>query len=159
VVTPARHRAGFTLVELMVALAIGALMMMLCVPFGVAWMDGTRQLQARGDLIDAVGRAKSAALRNGDGRTSGQIVSRIVLEEDADGNEVLSVRNEQDGSVLWSAGLPRAVSLETLAGDAFVCAAYDSRAMAIEDEDEECTLSARLVVRISSREPLDVELL
>lgn len=146
-----RRNAGFTLIELMFSLAIGAFLMMLCVPFGVAWMDGVRQLQARGDLVDAVGRAKSLALRNGSGRAPGETVSRVVLEDD-----VLSVR-EHDGSVLWSAELPRAVTLSTNADEPFVCTAYDSRAMAIDEDD--CTLSPRLVVKVASREELDVELL
>lgn len=146
--------SGFTLVELMFSLAIALILMMLCVPFGVAWMDGARQLQAKGELIDAVGRAKSIALRNGNGRASGEVVSRVVVDGD-----VLSVRNEHDGATLWSAPLPRDVSVATEDDQPFVCAAFDSRAMSIVDSAGACTLSQHLVVRVASRDEINVELL
>ncbi len=152
----AEQGRGFTLIELMVSLAISMMLMLLAVPFSMAWMDSARQLQARGDLVDAVGRAKGWALRNGgtEPRTWGESVARLRFSAG-----LLTVENAADDAVIWSAQLPASVSLRLQGtSNAFTCNAYDSRGVAIAEAG--CDQAAsRLAVTIANREDLNVEIL
>lgn len=59
--SPAR---GFTLIELMVTLAILALLLMVAAPMATDWASGTRTHQGRATLVQAYSQAKALALRN-----------------------------------------------------------------------------------------------
>lgn len=149
---------GFTLIELMVVLLISAILMMMAVPFTIAWMDSSRQLQARGDLTDAIGRVKAVALRN-DGQAGWNAAAARIRYEPVASMLTVEAGN---GNTLWSAQMPRAVEL--LAGTGagavdFVCAAYNSRGIPISTEAGCDQVANNLVVRIEGREDLNVDLL
>ena len=55
---------GFTLIELMVTLAILAMLLLMAAPLAADWVHGARTLQARGTLVQGFENAKALALRN-----------------------------------------------------------------------------------------------
>lgn len=55
---------GFSLIELMVTLAVLALLTLAAMPFSGAWLDGQRQSQLRSALLEGISQARALALRN-----------------------------------------------------------------------------------------------
>lgn len=155
---------GFSLVELMVTLAIVAALAMLALPFGARWMDSDRQLQARGLLTEGVGQARALSLRNPLGLASGAPVACLRLAADSL-LEVARLDTGEDcagGTVVWNGRPHSAISLtEPATGTLFRCVAFDSRgAYADPALVPDCTQVARL--RVTGRDPaeaFDVDLL
>jgi type IV pilus assembly protein PilA len=58
---------GFTLIEVLIVISILALIMLVAAPFSGSWVRDARLLETEGQLTQAMGRAKAAALRNGMG--------------------------------------------------------------------------------------------
>jgi prepilin-type N-terminal cleavage/methylation domain-containing protein len=144
---------GFTLIELMVALSLSALLAMLAVPFTVSWVASARQLQARGDLVDAVGRARAIALRNGNLRGPDQPVSRVSLI-----NGLLTVRDVGAAATVWSTQFHPTVALTLADGTPFNCMSFNSRGWPINDGT--CSLVApQLVLTATGQDNLNVDLL
>ena len=101
-VTSRRARAGFTLIELVVTLAIIAILAAAGLPFAKSWMDGTRKLQAASNLIEAVGQARAIAMRNPHAQSGAALPLAAVVYDNA--NQLLSVMSS-DGttwSTVWS---------------------------------------------------------
>ena len=94
--SPAR---GFTLIELMVTLAILALLLMVAAPMATDWASGTRTHQGRATLVQAYSQAKALALRNpcaiGSG---GTVVTFKASVQDEDGRIALQSLLEGDSS-------------------------------------------------------------
>lgn len=92
--SPAR---GFTLIELMVTLAILALLLMVAAPMATDWASGTRTHQGRATLVQAYSQAKALALRNpcaiGSG---GTVVTFKASVQDEDGRIALQSLLEGD---------------------------------------------------------------
>lgn len=156
---------GFGLIELMVTLAIIAGLAMLPIPFSARWMDSDRQLQARGQLVEAVGLARSLSLRNAASAARGTPVTCLRLV----GNGVLEVATlasgqacPAGGTVVWRVQLQGPVTLaETGTGTPFRCVAFDSRgAPAMPALAPACSLAPRLqVIGRDPAEALHVDLL
>ena len=160
-----RTGGGFSLIELMVTLAIVAALAMLAIPFSASWMQSDRQLQARGLLTDGVGHARALSLRNPEGLAPGAPVACLRL---AVGN-VLEVARlaagdacESGGAVVWRGQVHARIALaEPGTGTPFRCVAFDSRgAYADAALTPDCTRVAQLrVVGTDPGEALDVDLL
>lgn len=155
---------GFTLIELMVTLAVAALLLMVAAPFTLGWSDGQRQLQARAALAEATGTARAMALRNQEGLAPG-VPAACVRTAEGSQVEVVALAAGQGclsaTDVRWSAALHPRISLSDATGAAFECVAYGSRGMHADPAlAPECTLATRLVVAVGDpEEALDVELL
>lgn len=80
------NRLGFTLIELMLALAIMAIILCYALPIGVDYVDRSRILQVRMALIQAVRLGEIAALERGHSMT------------------LCPSRNGRDCGGLWSQG-------------------------------------------------------
>lgn len=163
--TGVREGAGFTLVELMVTLAIVGLLAALALPFSLRWMDSDRQLQARGMLTEGVGQARALALRNPHGQGRGAPVACLRLDPDAPQLEVARLpagAGCDAGRVVWSGSLHASLRLRDAGtGAPFRCVAFDSRgAHADPAQAPDCTQANRLqVVGRDESEALDVDLL
>lgn len=72
-------KSGFTLVELMIVIAMMALLIMAVAPLTTAWVNDADLLKVEGDLTQAVGRAKAAALRNEGAAINDQPASAICI--------------------------------------------------------------------------------
>ena len=113
---------GFTLIELMVTLAILAMLLLMAAPLAADWVHGARTLQARGTLVQGFENAKALALRNPCADPNATGAPAAVLQAETDGATVtLNVLAQQGGSVCallgarpnpqWTARLPDGVGL------------------------------------------------
>lgn len=153
---------GFSLVELMVTLAIVAVLGLLAVPFTAAWVQGSRQEEVRGALAQAVGQARALALRNPAGLPPG--APAACVRRAAAALEVVQPAAAQDcaaAPVVWRTPLDAGVGLHDATGAAFACVAFDSRGQPADPaQAPACTLATRLSV--AGRDPedaIDVDLL
>ena len=119
--SPAR---GFTLIELMVTLAILALLLMVAAPMATDWASGTRTHQGRATLVQAYSQAKALSLRNpcaiGSGGTvvtfkasvqDGRIALQSLLEGDSS-CDFLEDFAQPDKTMPQQMLLPAGVSLQ-----------------------------------------------
>ena len=155
---------GFTLVELMVTLAVAAALLMVAAPFTLGWSDGQRQMRARAALAEATGTARALALRNPEGLAPGMPATCVRAAEGAQVEVVVLAGGQRclaATDVRWRAALHPRVSLADATGAAFVCVAYGSRgAHADPALAPECTLATRLSVAVGDpEEVVDVDLL
>jgi prepilin-type N-terminal cleavage/methylation domain-containing protein len=170
---------GFTLIELMIGITIMALLLLAAAPFTQAWVDGTRQMRARSNLLEAVGQARSLAMRNPqaiDLAASVQGVAAVVYDKDA--HELCVVSRSADGSAWnicqagdWRGRITQPADLSLLAGDEedadeFVCAAYDSRGLLVASSyggmpciTPASGASTEVSIRVGSQEVMHVALL
>lgn len=119
-VHPLRTR-GFTLIELVVTLAIMVLLLLMAVPLATDWTYSARTLQARGTLVEGFAQAKALALRNPCAAPNETGIHAATLQASTDGTKVtLSVLTQGDGSCAhltarpnpqWSASFPDGVTL------------------------------------------------
>ena len=99
-VPPLRTR-GFTLIELVVTLAIMALLLFMAVPLATDWTYSARTLQARGTLVEGFAQAKALALRNPCAAPNGTGTHAATLRATTDGEKVtLSVLAQVSESLL-----------------------------------------------------------
>ena len=147
---------GFSLVELMVTVAVIAILAALALPAAATWASGARQAEARGELVEALGRARALAIRNPDGRAARQAAAMVRLRGDT-----LQVVRVANGAVTWEADLDRGVALRDDGGVAFGCVAFDSRGLRPDPATAAgCTWAPVVRVHVEGRrEPVDVELL
>ena len=147
---------GFSLVELMVTVAVIAILAALALPAAATWASGARQAEARGELVEALGRARALAIRNPDGRAARQAAAMVRLRGDT-----LQVVRVANGTVTWQADLDRGVALRDDGGAPFLCVAFDSRGLRPDPATApDCTWAPRVRVHAGDRrEPVDVELL
>ena len=141
------HSRGVTLIELVITLAIAAMLMLVGVPLTAGWIDGSRQMHAHAQVTEAVAQARALALRNPGALPSDTVggVARLELVSHDDTRRLqVRVRNA-DGSWRtapeWQAELPphrdmelkltgiggfASVSSFRADGNTFSCVAYDS---------------------------------
>ena len=113
---------GFTLIELMVTLAILAMLLLMAAPLAADWVHGARTLQARGTLVQGFENAKAQALRNPganpnatgtpaaaalEAKIEGATVTLNVLAQGGSGCALLGARPNPQ----WTARLPDGVGL------------------------------------------------
>lgn len=99
-VPPLRTR-GFTLIELVVTLAIMLLLLLMAVPLATDWTYSARTLQARGTLVEGFAQAKALALRNPCAAPNATGTHAATLRATTDGEKVtLSVLAQVSESLL-----------------------------------------------------------
>lgn len=150
---------GFTLVELMITIAVAALLALAAMPFTADWVDTARQMQARNLLREGAGHARALALRNPDARPGDEAVARLDL--DADGRlQVLQLRPSPTADVVvWQGQVHPSLSFKDDGNATFACIAYTSRGAWAPDESDCVARPTVSVVGRSVEEALDVGLL
>ena len=159
--TPTRT-AGFTLVELMVTLALMAMLLLLAMPFTQRWSESNRQMQARSVLWDGVGRARAVAMRNAGQLPANEAAAVLKL---VDGE--LQVQVSGSGDTVWKSELNKKVTLKLAdkAGAAsaeFSCVAFNSRGLRLPlatDCSQDVASLGRIAVELGSLEALYVDML
>ncbi|KLI99891.1 hypothetical protein WQ56_10865 [Luteimonas sp. FCS-9] len=174
-------QGGFTLIELMVTIAVMALLALAALPFTRNWVDGTREIRARSSLIEAVGQARALAMRNPYGLPTtdatgtplataavlydGETAMLCVVQRDHDRQWTASscpLDAAGDADVPWRAQITSPGDLALAAdGAAFRCAAYDSRGRTqlAPDLGRACTTAATITVTAGQQGGIDAPLL
>ncbi len=164
-----RRMAGFTLMELMVTIAIMAFLLLAGLPFMNGWVDGVRQMQARNQLLDGIGQARALALRNPESLADDVPVAMLRMV----GQEAQVVMGDAQRTV-WTARLHEGVVLNTAGklaaksgspvkhgSERFRCVAFNSRGVRLPDVAN-CILPLtvdRIAIRVGNQDPVHVELL
>lgn len=161
-----KRAAGFTLIELMVTVAVMAVLAAAGMPFALSWMDSNRQMQARNLMWEGVAQARAVALRNPGEAVAGQVSARLERS-----NGVLQVlRTGSDDAVWKSTPLPggdaSTFKLANAGGvassDDWACVAFDNRGHRVTAAGVVCAVNAsqtRIAVGFSNQDLLYVDLL
>lgn len=155
------RQAGFSLVELMVTLAVMAVLAAAGTPFALSWIDSNRQMQARNLMWEAVSQVRAQALRNSGQVVLGQAAAQLQLS----GNTLQVVRAGSN-DVVWTGDLPsgaraKMVSASGDAGDTLSCVAFSNRGLRLPAASG-CTTGAeqsRIAIGLGNQDPLHVDLL
>ena len=72
-----RNSKGFSIVELLIVIAIMGLALVKGIPFTMDWVNSARVTETESALVEAIGFAKAKALRNSQGVISGGAVTAV----------------------------------------------------------------------------------
>lgn len=139
-----RRNSGFTLIELMVTIAIAGMLLFIGAPLSKAWTDSAHQRDAAGLLSQGISRAKATALRNPGGAQeeapaaalcrSGQVLKLFSIAD------TQSISCSATANILWTAQLPTSVALQA-GGTDIACVAFNSRGLPVVGGNA-CTTSS-----------------
>lgn len=138
------RNSGFTLIEVLIVIAIFAMIILVGAPLTGAWVTDANRLETEGQLTQAMGRAKAAALRNYMAATGDTPVTAICLADD----NILTVLegapgtpsptspdcNSATGTQLWRAKLHPKIVVQ-LNSEAFSCVYFNNKGTPIKDCD------------------------
>lgn len=183
-VTARRRSGGFTLIELVVSLAIMVALLLAAAPFTMEWVDGTRQMRARSNLLEAVGHARALSMRNPYGLAeldaSGNPYPVVRLDYVSEGgaSRLQVLRRGANGSwettpvwtgtivnpgglLLRATGAADFSGAAALAEDthAFACVAYDNRGRHQDESGCATPAQRRIAVGVGNQVPEYVDLL
>lgn len=152
-----KHR-GFTLIEVLIVIAIFAVIILVAAPLSGYWVTDANRLETEGQLNQAISRAKAAALRNYMGATSEKDpatdeVAPVAAMCLSDAN-LLTIRQGTPGSPptapscdtatgtqLWQAQLHKNITVQSNSAD-FVCMCFDNRGVPTKGGScSSCTVS------------------
>lgn len=117
------RQQGLTLVEILVVLAIIALLGLVAIPFTSTWVDESRVAEGAAIIKRVVSKAQATALRNPEGVVGNapaagiKRVGAVLLV--CSGDPSLSVCNDGGSAMVWREEIPDGVSI-TLAGNPVV---------------------------------------
>ena len=110
------RQGGFTLVEVMVTIALLGILALVAAPYTIAWVDEARVGEARAQLSRAYSHAKSIALRNPNEVTGNEVAASVTLS----GDDILVCAGEptcNENGAAWQGGWPTGVTLAIAIGN------------------------------------------
>jgi len=157
---PAR---GFSLIELMVTVAIMAFLLVTGLPLTLAWMADVHQRDAANTLAEGLSRAKAIALRNPAGQIDAGVPAamlcmsgqRLYVPTSGD------VASCADANPSWKASIPTGVAVvSSLDVQPLHCVAYNNRGipLSVPITGSTCTTSS-LNVTVGTQNALQVSIL
>lgn len=146
---------GMTLIELMIVVAILAVLIMAVAPFTGSWVDRARVTQSQGILEQAIGQARSAALRNPaavSGNAPASMLcstnNKVLLFVPVATDTSLTCPDTTPPSQPWSNDIPTPVTLKH-ASVTWSCSCFNNKGMLTREGS--CTsCSNSLVLLITS---------
>lgn len=115
---------GFTVIELMMAVAITSILLFGATVFGSYWINSSRLNITQSQMTEALNRAKSLGLRNINGVTTNQPAAFLTNQ-----NGTLTLcTDEACSQVIWQTILPNGVSM-TINGSNLTCIAFDNQGL------------------------------
>lgn len=168
------RRDGFTLVELVIVIALVTMLLLLAMPFARSWVNSNRQIQARSQLWEGVAQARALAMRNPRGLPVTRPVAILRFGTDSSGGK-LTVTTGND-ILVWSADLPAGVIMKEVGAfqlpDAsaldngsfpeFHCMAFNSHGQRLVKAPtcrNDAKMSQRIAIGYASLSPLHVQIL
>lgn len=137
------RQQGFTLIELMITIALLAFIVLIAAPLGGGWVRSADLIEVEGDMTQAFGRARAQALRNLPGAVGADPATAVCLSD----THQLTVLQGTDtdlpscgtntGTVLWQTQLDTDVTVE-FAGNDFSCACYNNQGYLTTQECAGC---------------------
>lgn len=151
---------GFTLIELMITLAIFSFLITMGSQLTKSWTDSARQLEAANLLKQGISRAKATALRNPGAAqsnapaaalcSSGQTLKLFSVAD------LASINCAATDNILWQANLPGSAALQN-GGTNITCIAFNSRGLPVTGSNS-CTTST-INVTVGSEDSVNVEII
>lgn len=131
-----KQAKGFTLIELMVTLAVMSILLMAGVPLTQGWLNSAHQRDAASVLQQGIARAKAMALRNPAGVVGADKPAALLCLNDTSlmlaqpvaGQSAFNCGQVGNAQVVWSSALPKQVTIES-DNKSFRCVALDNRAL------------------------------
>ena len=175
-----KRAAGFTLIELMVTVAIMAVLALAGMPFAKSWMESNRQMQVRNLLWEGIAQSRAVALRNPGGTTAGPaarlertgvgVLQVACVDGVAPDGAAIPCVPDPDANpdrVVWKSVVLPGGDTSTLrltnvidAAD-WTCVAFDNRGHRVT-AGADCATAAgtpRIAIGFNDQEPLYVDLL
>lgn len=123
--------AGFTLIELVIVLAIIVLAMLVSVPFTASWVDSARVNETQGLFQQAFSRSKALALRNGSGATVDTAAATLCQN----GTTLYLYSGLPAtcgaGTIAWQGDIPGGSTAIQLGGATFTCMVLNNLGMLV----------------------------
>lgn len=138
-----RNQSAFTLIELLTVIAIVGVLAGISVPAASFWLDRSKVISATGNLKEAIGYAKGAAVRNFGVASSGVPVSAVCISET---NELRVLEGTTTDApdctsttmtALWSTRMNSDVEV-TDNGEAVQCLCFNSTAILTTNQCSSC---------------------
>lgn len=125
---------GFTLIEILLVVAIFAVLLLVGIPLSSQWVKNANLVDAEAQLTQAVGRAKATALRNQMAATGNSPVAAVCLNnsnvlsmlEGVYGTPPNCTSTPPSGNTTWQVQLKQGVTIKN-AGGAFSCVCFSNK--------------------------------
>lgn len=149
---------GFTLIELMIVIALFAIIAFVATPITGAWIADADLMRTEGELHQAVGRAKSIALRNPAGASSGEAAGIVCISD----TNALSVKQGNvdgapdcaaAGDVMWSVQLDEDVAITTdgVGSSALSCMCFNSKGLLTDVGCSTCATDTTFTLAVGNK--------
>ena len=139
---------GFTLVEVMVAVSLIAILAAVGAPLTAQWTTSAEQTSAKGVMAQAVGRAKALAMRNQFGINEDKSAAAICLSNTNQvqvltaSSTITSVNCGTGGGVsTWQSTMGSSLSFK-VAGSTLSCLCFDTKGKIINTSASSCNACA-----------------
>ncbi len=144
-----KRQHGYTLIEIMMVVAIIALLAMTGTALTGTWVQDANLVQVEGDLTQAIGRAKSSALRNemtalGDAPVTAICISQsnfLTILEGSNGTSPSC--SPASGSEIWHTQLDSDVTVK-VGGTAISCMCFNNQGLLTDNACAGCSTSSEL---------------
>ncbi len=128
--------AGFTLVEVLVVVAVIATLAFAAVPLGNSWTSSAESVNTKGVLSQAISRAKSSAMRNGNKIAETNAVTAICVTSgkvevrEASGTVTSAHCTSGGGTATWSNKIGTSLTIKNNS-QAFSCMCFSTKGLLV----------------------------
>lgn len=151
---------GYTLIEVLIVIAILAAVVLLAAPISGSWIADSNIQEAEGQLKEAIGRAKSIALRNqmmarGDAPVAAICISteRALTVRKGTSAEPPECSSTPKGEQVWQSQINQKVTLKKDA-DTVSCLCFNNKGLTtIGGTCSACTSDTTLTLSVGSGTP------
>lgn len=148
---------GFSLIELLVVLAVSGIILASSIPLGSQWIKSANLSSADGELSHAIGIAVATALRNEQALDSVEPAAALCLS-DTNQLSVLEANTSGlpnctggTGTSVWSSSIPSNTAI-TANGNDISCMCFNPYGQLTQNSCSSCTIETTLNLSIDSNQ-------